>query len=136
MSRGGGSAAGGRAAGKRSGSAEPLLLSGESYPIRICFFSGTFLASFLGSVTVRTPFGRATPAELPAPAPSEALTRLPPPAQDSAEVSYVLNTNSRRFHLPDCSSVAEMKSANRQDFTGTREELLAMGYQPCGRCKP
>ena len=87
-------------------------------------------------VTVRTPFGRATPAELPAPAPSEALTRLPPPAQDSAEVSYVLNTNSRRFHLPDCSSVAEMKSANRQDFTGTREELLAMGYQPCGRCKP
>lgn len=88
------------------------------------------------SVTVRTPFGRAVPAELPAPAPSEDLTRLPPAVPDGAEINYVLNTNSRRFHLPDCSSVAEMKSANRQDFTGTREELLAMGYQPCGRCKP
>ena len=87
-------------------------------------------------VTVRTPFGRAIPAELPSPVPSETLTRLPLSEQNSAEVSYVLNTNSRRFHLPDCSSVAEMKSANRQDFTGTREELLAMGYQPCGRCKP
>ena len=25
---------------------------------------------------------------------------------------------------------------NRQEYTGTREDLVAQGYSPCGRCKP
>ena len=49
---------------------------------------------------------------------------------------YVLNTNSHRFHLPDCSSVADIKPENRQDYEGTRELLIAQGYQPCGSCNP
>ena len=49
---------------------------------------------------------------------------------------YVLNTNSRRFHLPDCPSVADTKPENRQDYKGTRELLIAQGYQPCGSCNP
>lgn len=49
---------------------------------------------------------------------------------------YVLNTNSRRFHLPGCASVADMKPDNRQDYEGSREMLLAQGYQPCGSCDP
>ena len=49
---------------------------------------------------------------------------------------YVLNTNSRRFHLPDCPSVADTKPENRQDYEGTRELLIAQGYQPCGSCNP
>ena len=49
---------------------------------------------------------------------------------------YVLNTSSKRFHLPDCSSVADIKESNRQDYEGTRELLIAQGYQPCGNCKP
>ena len=49
---------------------------------------------------------------------------------------YVLNTNSKKFHYPDCSSVGQMKEANRADFHGTREEVIAKGYDPCGRCKP
>ena len=51
-------------------------------------------------------------------------------------VDYVLNTNSRKFHYPDCSSVADMAGKNRQDFSGTREEVIAMGYVPCKRCNP
>ena len=43
---------------------------------------------------------------------------------------YVLNTNTRKFHRPDCGSVEEMKAENREDFRGTREELLAKGYEP------
>ena len=52
------------------------------------------------------------------------------------EITYVLNTNSEKFHKPDCSSVSTMKNENRRDFYGTREEVMAMNYDPCGRCKP
>ena len=51
-------------------------------------------------------------------------------------VDYVLNTNTGKFHYPSCSSVEDMKEKNRADFHGTREELIDMGYSPCGRCKP
>ena len=49
---------------------------------------------------------------------------------------YVLNTSSHKFHFPDCSGAASMSPDNRQDYTGTRDELIAMGYDPCGSCKP
>ena len=61
--------------------------------------------------------------------------RLPGTA-DEGEISYVLNTNSHKFHYPDCSSVSDMNPKNRKDFSGTRDEVIAMGYQPCKRCKP
>ncbi len=50
--------------------------------------------------------------------------------------TYILNTNSRKFHDPSCPSVAEMKENNKRVFYGTREEAVAMGYEPCGRCRP
>lgn len=50
--------------------------------------------------------------------------------------SYVLNTNTKKFHLPSCSSVKQMKDKNRQDFTGTRDEVIRMGCDPCKRCNP
>ncbi len=55
---------------------------------------------------------------------------------DAAEVTYVLNTSSKKFHLPDCSGAKNMKEENRQDYTGTREMLIQQGYTPCGQCKP
>ena len=55
---------------------------------------------------------------------------------ETAEETYVLNTKSMKFHRPDCSGAQSMSSANRQDFTGSRETLLAEGYSPCGQCKP
>ena len=51
-------------------------------------------------------------------------------------INYVLNTNSRKFHYPQCASVSDMNMSNRWDFSGTREEVIAMGYKPCGRCHP
>lgn len=56
--------------------------------------------------------------------------------QDSAEGEYILNTNTKKFHLPDCSSVTDMDEDNREGFSGSREELIDMGYEPCGRCNP
>ena len=49
---------------------------------------------------------------------------------------YVLNTSSMKFHEPDCSGVASMSDANRQDYTGSRQDLIDQGYAPCGICKP
>lgn len=49
---------------------------------------------------------------------------------------YVLNTNSKKFHRPDCSSVGQMSAKNREDVEDTRENLIANGYDPCKRCNP
>lgn len=56
--------------------------------------------------------------------------------ESSGQMEYVLNTSSHKFHYPDCSSVSQMSDANRQDFVGTREEVIAQGYEPCGNCNP
>lgn len=56
--------------------------------------------------------------------------------QDDQQETYVLNTSSGKFHLPSCSSVEKMDPSNRQDYTGSREDLIAQGYSPCGSCKP
>ena len=49
---------------------------------------------------------------------------------------YVLNTNTNKFHYPDCESVSDMKEKNKQYYHGTREDLINQGYKPCGNCKP
>lgn len=50
--------------------------------------------------------------------------------------TYVLNKNSRKFHYPSCSSVGKMKESNKGEFFGTRDEIIARGYDPCGNCHP
>jgi len=49
---------------------------------------------------------------------------------------YIINTNTRKCHKPECNSVAKMKANNKKEFTGSREELIAEGYEPCGNCRP
>lgn len=57
-----------------------------------------------------------------------------PPASSTA--TYILNNNTHKFHYPSCSSVGQMSDKNKEEFTGTRDEAIAMGYDPCGRCNP
>lgn len=52
------------------------------------------------------------------------------------KTQYVLNTSGKKFHLPSCASVKQMKAKNRQNYTGDRADLIAQGYEPCGNCKP
>ena len=57
--------------------------------------------------------------------------------QQSAETqTYVLNTNTHKFHKPGCYSVEKIKPENYAEFTGTREEAIAYGYDPCKNCNP
>lgn len=55
---------------------------------------------------------------------------------EEQEADYVLNTSSKKFHRPDCPSVDSMSEKNQQEYHGTREELIAQGYEPCGSCHP
>lgn len=59
-----------------------------------------------------------------------------PSGENETEGFYVLNLNSKKFHRSDCESVETMKLSNREDFYGTREDVISQGYSPCGSCKP
>lgn len=50
--------------------------------------------------------------------------------------SYVLNTNSHKFHRPGCSSVDTISPKNRKDVNESREQIISEGYAPCKRCNP
>ena len=50
--------------------------------------------------------------------------------------SYVLNTNSHKFHLPGCPSVDTISPKNRKDVNESREQIIREGYAPCKRCNP
>lgn len=56
--------------------------------------------------------------------------------QSNTTVSYILNTNSMKFHYPDCSGAKKMKEENKKESSQSREEIINMGYSPCGTCKP
>ncbi len=58
------------------------------------------------------------------------------PEQQNTEASYVLNTNSHKFHLPGCRDVPKIKPENYSTTSKSRDEVIAMGYSPCGHCHP
>ena len=55
---------------------------------------------------------------------------------ESGEMTYILNTSSKKFHDPDCAGAKTMKESNKQTYTGSRDDIIAEGYSPCGTCKP
>ena len=58
------------------------------------------------------------------------------PETTPAEQSYILNTNTKKFHAPGCSSIGQIKESNKKTFTGTRDNLISQGYTPCRKCNP
>lgn len=52
------------------------------------------------------------------------------------ETSYILNTNTMKFHYPDCKSASRIKDKNKDSFEGSRNVLIEAGYSPCGNCHP
>jgi len=86
-----------------------------------------------GSVPVPETTARATEAETTAKQTKETdkyVTEVTP------GTDYVLNTNTKKFHYPSCGSVKKMKDKNKREYTGTRDEVIGMGYDPCGNCHP
>jgi DNA-entry nuclease len=67
---------------------------------------------------------------------SETEVQTTQSAQSTEGTTYILNTNTKKFHYPSCSSVDQMKEKNKKSFTGSRDEVIAQGYASCGRCHP
>ena len=50
--------------------------------------------------------------------------------------TFVLNTGTKKFHVPDCSSIKDIKTENRSTWHGDRQTLIEQGYAPCKSCNP
>lgn len=55
-------------------------------------------------------------------------------AEKTQNEQYILNTNTKKIHIPTCSSVDEMAKHNKMEYVGTIEELQKLGYVPCKQC--
>ena len=73
-----------------------------------------------------------TPPPIPAPTPEPDNT----PSPVISNATYVLNTNTQKFHRPDCKHVKRISEKNRSEFTGSRNDVIAMGYESCQDCEP
>lgn len=52
-----------------------------------------------------------------------------------AEVrEYVLNTNSKKIHLPECENAEKIAEKNREETKADIRDLLDDGYTKCGTC--
>ena len=56
--------------------------------------------------------------------------------KEAVTVTYILNTSSKKFHLPSCHSARKIKEGNKKEFSESHQEVLELNYQPCGIYKP
>lgn len=56
--------------------------------------------------------------------------------EEDVSGTYILNTNSMKFHRPSCPGVVDMNESNREEYKGSRAALIEQGYEPCGSCRP
>jgi len=56
--------------------------------------------------------------------------------QSQGEIlTVIVNLNSKTFHADhNCRHIQSMNEDNKGTFTGTIEEIFAVGYKPCGTC--
>lgn len=54
--------------------------------------------------------------------------------EDQEEQEYVLNTRSKKIHLPDCEGAENMSKYNRKEVTDTLLSLEEQGYSPDYYC--
>ena len=55
---------------------------------------------------------------------------------ETEKKEYIVNTNTKKFHDPSCSSAKDTLAKNRKEVTESRDTLVEQGYEPCGKCKP
>lgn len=51
-------------------------------------------------------------------------------------LSYVLNKNTKKFHLSECYAIQMMNEENKIFYEGNRNEIIQKGYKPCAKCNP
>ncbi len=54
----------------------------------------------------------------------------------SGNGTYILNTSSKKIHLPTCRYAESINDENKEEYTGSKQALIDDGYTSCGTCKP
>lgn len=98
-------------------------------------YSATATRTFVATLTVTDDRGGQTTADRSIAVIVSAPPTLPPLTPPTPSHQYVASRNSDVFHLPSCSSAAQINSENRIYFD-TREEAVGSGRRPCSRCNP
>lgn len=61
-------------------------------------------------------------------------TSAPDTDETEPDSLFVINTTSRKFHLPDCTYALKISETNRDTSSLSAAELLDDGYVACGHC--
>lgn len=49
-------------------------------------------------------------------------------------IQYIINTKTKKFHLPNCQSVNDMSDDNKKEINDSYENMINNGYSPCKNC--
>lgn len=67
----------------------------------------------------------------------ETAVEAEPETENDQEVqTYVLNTNTKKIHKPECGSAADTAPKNKKTVQESIETLKNQGYECCKRCLP
>lgn len=104
---------------------------------------GTIVATSDGSeISFRT-LGKSDTGNAAQPEAPQETDTMASPGYDEGSVSegldisdgYILNTNSKKIHLPGCSAVDNMSDSNKA-YTDDYDQAISEGYTPCKICNP
>ena len=99
---------------------------------------GTIVATSEGSeISFRT-LGKSDTGNAAQPeAPQDTETAASSGYDEGLDISdgYILNTNSKKIHLPDCSAVDNMSDSNKA-YSDDYDQAISEGYTPCKICNP
>lgn len=104
---------------------------------------GTIVATSDGSeISFRT-LGKSDTGNAAQPEAPQKTDTMASPGYDEGSVSegldisdgYILNTNSKKIHLPGCSAVDNMSDSNKA-YTDDYDQAISEGYTPCKICNP
>ena len=116
---------------------EPFVIDGTTYlPVRAIGEALGLDVAWDGETSTVALTTKSASTTTSAPTKSTTSTTSIPGSTKSTEKTYVLNTNTKKFHTQGCSSVSQIKSSNKGSFTGSRADLIAKGYTPCKKCNP
>lgn len=56
-------------------------------------------------------------------------------SSEQSETEYFANKNTKKFHKKTCTYAKRLNQENIY-ICSSREQLIAEGYTPCGKCEP
>ena len=69
-------------------------------------------------------------------APKPSLPQSSPAQSETQKTMYIVNKNTKKFHRPSWSAVAQMNEKNKKSLDCTYDEAVRLGYTPCKICFP